>query len=438
MTRARRQAIVTSSMPADWVSCRSIGANLRRAHERAAGARLLAIDLPRKATQDDLDAAAEKILAGKIETLSFVEHLPHPLYLIRALLRRTKSGGELPKLRFHVYGDFTYYSPEWLELFALAKGRFRMRFLCASDRQAGLLKTLLGASAAVAVCPFAVETRLFRRGRLTRAAARKEFRFDGREYVLIYTGRISLQKNVTLAIDEAFRFFSSRGLRLHFVLAGDFDDLGAPFFAERPVAGRYFQEIESRRLAFSRQGGRLTWLGSLSPEKLRKLYVAADGFMSLSLHHDEDFGMSPAEALSCGLPCLLSDWGGFRGFAASGAAVSMAPVRRDRQGHFFERRDLSRAFGRLLELSREAKSRRESARVMEKRFSVEAVAEVLRADPEEAYSHAPVRTPLLRRLSARLIGHRMRAGTAVFRSCEDPLYRKVYGAYFGDGEKGRR
>src|SRR5690606_31308639 len=36
--------------------------------------------------------------------------------------------------------------------------------------------------------------------------------------------------------------------------------------------------------------------------------------ISLSTHNDEDFGMSPAEAALCGLPLILSDWGGYSSF----------------------------------------------------------------------------------------------------------------------------
>ena len=49
-------------------------------------------------------------------------------------------------------------------------------------------------------------------------------------------------------------------------------------------------------------------------EDLKTIYNACDCFVSLSTYHDEDYGMSVIEALSCGLPLVLSDWAGYSGF----------------------------------------------------------------------------------------------------------------------------
>lgn len=55
---------------------------------------------------------------------------------------------------------------------------------------------------------------------------------------------------------------------------------------------------------------RIFFKGSVPHKDLNLFYNAADLFVSLSLHHDEDFGMSVAEAMATGLPCVLTDWGG--------------------------------------------------------------------------------------------------------------------------------
>ena len=41
-------------------------------------------------------------------------------------------------------------------------------------------------------------------------------------------------------------------------------------------------------------------------------YQAADLFVSLSDTLQENFGLTPVEAMSCGLPAVVSDWGGYR------------------------------------------------------------------------------------------------------------------------------
>ena len=58
----------------------------------------------------------------------------------------------------------------------------------------------------------------------------------------------------------------------------------------------------------------IRYLGQFGSRTLRGLYNAADMYLSLSLHHDEDYGMSPAEALCSGTPCALTSWGGYSSF----------------------------------------------------------------------------------------------------------------------------
>ncbi|MGZ3807168.1 MAG: glycosyltransferase, partial [Bacteriovorax sp.] len=53
----------------------------------------------------------------------------------------------------------------------------------------------------------------------------------------------------------------------------------------------------------------------------------SDMFISLSLYHDEDYGMSPAEAMACGLPTLLTDWGGYSSFASTAWPCQLVPVK---------------------------------------------------------------------------------------------------------------
>lgn len=50
---------------------------------------------------------------------------------------------------------------------------------------------------------------------------------------------------------------------------------------------------------------------------LQQAYNGSDVFVSLSLYHDEDFGYSPLEALSCGTPVVCTNWGGYRDFKKS-------------------------------------------------------------------------------------------------------------------------
>lgn len=68
------------------------------------------------------------------------------------------------------------------------------------------------------------------------------------------------------------------------------------------------------------------FLGKLNSAQLLEAYNGSDLFVSFSTYNDEDYGMSVAEALSCGLPCLLSNWGGFSSFANYSQSVELVPV----------------------------------------------------------------------------------------------------------------
>jgi hypothetical protein len=54
------------------------------------------------------------------------------------------------------------------------------------------------------------------------------------------------------------------------------------------------------------------FIGSKSPAQLRELYAMADLVVNLTLHHDENFGLSQIEAMACGTPVIGSSWGGLK------------------------------------------------------------------------------------------------------------------------------
>jgi glycosyltransferase involved in cell wall biosynthesis len=104
---------------------------------------------------------------------------------------------------------------------------------------------------------------------------------------------------------------------LKLVLAGRFDDIGAPLFGYSTPGNSYYQQWLAFMAALpADERKRVHYVGNHEPPELRGLYNAADAYASLSLHHDEDFGLSPAEALLCGTPVLLTDWGGYPTFLA--------------------------------------------------------------------------------------------------------------------------
>ena len=102
-------------------------------------------------------------------------------------------------------------------------------------------------------------------------------------------------------------------------LAGSFDDLGEPFLSKNYRTGEFFYCYNNLLRSIPNEfKKKIIYLGFLSQEELRCVYNSCDYYMNLSVHNDEDYGMSPAEALCCGLPCILTDWGGYTSFFRSG------------------------------------------------------------------------------------------------------------------------
>lgn len=49
-----------------------------------------------------------------------------------------------------------------------------------------------------------------------------------------------------------------------------------------------------------------------TPEELNEVFSACDAFINLTLHHDENFGLSQIEAMSAGVPVIGTAWGGLK------------------------------------------------------------------------------------------------------------------------------
>jgi glycosyltransferase involved in cell wall biosynthesis len=312
----RAIALIASSVPSSWVSCTVITPNLLKAYQLAFRDRVSIYSYVENMSAADVWTTAEKIYQARPAKIVFLDHAPHPERLLRTL-KTFYRGCPLPPIFVHVYGDFTLTTGRWRKVESLLKG-VPVHFIAASPRQSELLRRFMAEPACVTeACPFPVDMKTFSFQVGLRERARAKYGISSDEFVFVYTGRMSLQKNVTTLLLEVAAFqsrYPRRRVRL--LIAGAFDSLAAPFFGMNHRRGSYFQYWSETLEGLSSEfASRVSYLGQLGPSELTELYHAADCFVSLSLHHDEDFGMSAAEALSCGTPVILSDWGGFSGFA---------------------------------------------------------------------------------------------------------------------------
>jgi glycosyltransferase involved in cell wall biosynthesis len=188
---------------------------------------------------------------------------------------------------------------------------------------------------------------------------------------------LSLQKGIVSLIEE-FRHQVELGADAVLGIAGAFDDIGSPTTGLNLLPGYFYQRVqEALSLLPPEIQKRVLILGNLSKEELRGLYSAADSFVSLSLYHDEDFGMAPAEALSCGLPSLLSSWGGYSSFAVKGAPVTLIDTSISERGLNLDYSKLRAKWNAILTAPLDPAARAKASRAFRKVFSVPAVAATL-------------------------------------------------------------
>lgn len=429
--------LVEPTVQTTWVSCLSIMPNLVESYEQWVGRPLPKIDYGRHSTSVSTLKAANEILVADPEILVFVDHLQHPLPLLRAI-DFVYGRKAWPKLVFHVYGDFTLNTHAWRESEDLLAGQF-VRFVTASPRQKEMISRFVKNDAElVSVCPFPVSSREYGFVDGLRSQERAARGYAADEFVMTYTGRLSLQKNIIKMIWEVARAAEGLDRPWRLQLAGAFDDLGSPFFSLRMAPGSYFEGV-ARLLESLPESVRskIEFLGSLDKRQLRSLYHASDLFVSFSTHHDEDYGMSPIEALCCGCPALVSDWGGFQGFGLDGESVSFLPVSLTGSGPRLHVDQLPKLLLRFVSRREDEARRQTRSKFYLAGFGVGAASSILAALPSSMRSRFVGFKPTLRK-HAKLISH-FHADRGLFKTGRrvDPNYREFYEPYLAP-ERRRR
>ncbi|MFP5490939.1 MAG: glycosyltransferase family 4 protein [Bacteriovoracia bacterium] len=302
--------LIRAQQESDWVSCKSIVSNLESAYNQATDLKVSSIIYYNSGLDDyQLHLLAKKIVQIAASQIVFIDHKPHPGRLVSEIFKI--SPNYRPQLTFHIFGDFVLDSAAWQDNNILLQN-YPVRFVCASEKQKNLLDSFLNSPQSTSIVPFPVQQDLFYFDAKERSEVRQQLGLSETDFLFLYTGRASLQKNVLELTKAMMNCSKLVGESLHFYFAGPFDDLCIPYKGYENPPGVYFQRW--RKLSTSIGHNRIRYINNLSANELRRICNAADCFISLSTHNDEDFGMSPAEALMCGLQTILSDWGGYGGF----------------------------------------------------------------------------------------------------------------------------
>jgi glycosyltransferase involved in cell wall biosynthesis len=304
-------AIIGSKEIDGWISCRSITNDLQTSYELLPSKEYSITFFDYNFNQSELEVVelAKKIASYDPDFISFINYQPLPTKLI-SILKYVFLQTEV-KYIFHVYGNFALHFNEWIEI---EPDLTEALFICPSQNHLKLINTFLKNKKVSKKLAFPMNEKTFYFSPSHRKKFRTKNKIQETDRVICYSGRISPEKNILLLVRTMIEQMHSDP-NLYFYFAGSPDELGANRFGQKNIAGKTLTQIEELITNTpSHIQKRLKYLGVLTPKELLSLYNGADLFVSLSTYHDESFGISPLEALYCGLPLILSNWGGYSDF----------------------------------------------------------------------------------------------------------------------------
>jgi glycosyltransferase involved in cell wall biosynthesis len=186
---------------------------------------------------------------------------------------------------------------------------------CTADQEL-LDKFVVNASSRV--LPFAYDDKTYYAvDEAERASLRQRLGFRPEDRLLVYIGRITLQKNVHTLL-KVFSAVQKVVPDACLVIAGPTVEHGSPEFGITPVnlAGTVKRLIAKLQIPEDR----IQMFGNLHPDSLRMLYNLAEVKVNMTLHHDENFGLSQVEAMACGAPVVGTAWGGLKDTVVDGVS----------------------------------------------------------------------------------------------------------------------
>jgi glycosyltransferase involved in cell wall biosynthesis len=230
-------AILVSERKVSWVSAQEISDNLKKAYSLIAPEQNIQFfNYSSRMSPKALRSLAKRISRASPKQLIFLDFEPHPGQLLMALDRHFGPSG-LPLLVFHAYGS-TFCSDFhlWKRLEPIFK-KTGLRIIAASPRHRHWMNQFLkNKNSAVDYCPFPIDEERFYYSKAARDRFRKANNWETRDSIILYTGRLSTQKNV-LALTREVAFYLENNPLARFVLAGTFDDLSALFLASARKGG---------------------------------------------------------------------------------------------------------------------------------------------------------------------------------------------------------
>lgn len=340
--------VVYSFKPSAWVSCQKIVANLLKAYEVHRDYELIPVPFADNMDHHEEWASVQIVLKERPTHVIILDHNPHCFHFIEPLVRKLKEINYQPTFIFHLYGDFTLSFTRWKQVEECLTGH-QVLWYAASPRQRAMLGEFIPLEQ-MEICPFPVDHQEFFPDARLRESFRQEKNWPAGETVFLFTGRLSRQKRIHQLIETFARWQVRTSAKARLVLVGDADKHGEPFLLQGEYEGEYFHYLLSVLEAIPASVRPLIEVHGFRPNReLNAYYNGADVFVNISVHNDEDYGMSCAEALAAGMPMILTDWAGLAGFRRPGLedAIRMVPVKLSLRGKLISTKALYRGLASM-------------------------------------------------------------------------------------------
>ncbi len=214
------------------------------------------------------------------------------------------------KFVIYLYGDFRDKAEFWMKRNNILQNH-PVLFVCLSEAHKVFIQKFLKSTGNVTSIPAPINEMTYEPSLTDRLAKRERLGIDKNGKLFIYAGRISMQKNFEILVQCFEQVLKKSPVKSKLIIVGHFDEFGDPLFGKYWAFG-YLELILLKYL--NRNIKNIHFIPSVDQKELASLFNAADGFISASTHHDEDFGLAAAQALACGCHALLSNWGGHKQF----------------------------------------------------------------------------------------------------------------------------
>lgn len=230
------------------------------------------------------------------DSIIFIDNDYFPLEIIRLIKARSPEA----KILITLFGNINFELHKWNAVFTEAE-HSKTRFLVASSAHKGILSNFIQKEL-IDIIPYPIDTKIFH--------PEDKPQIERENFKLIYVGRITKPKNIDTLLKLVLQANMVLKKKIELTLIGSYPSTDAIEHLGTQYDTNHFKDKILKLIHQSK--GLIKHIGFCEHENLVQKLQDSDGFISLSLNCNEEYGGAPREALATGLKVLLTDWGGHK------------------------------------------------------------------------------------------------------------------------------